>query len=522
MRDPSARRTAPTVVVVLAILATAGCSSDSDDRDTGNDGAGGDDGGATRGELLAAPALVRTVGAGDLLTGVDEPLRQALLLQAGSPACDVALYKFEYATVGGRGEDTNASGALMTPTGSGAGCSGARPVVVYAHGTATDRDYDLTNLEDETDNPEGLLVAAFFAAQGYIVVAPNYAGYDVSTLDYHPYLVADQQSADVIDALTAARSALPVPAAAQTSDDGRLFVTGYSQGGYVAMATHRALEAAGEHVTASAPMSGPYALAAFVDAVFAGRVNGGATVQGTFLFTAYQRSFGDVYSSPGELFEPQYADEVESLFPSDVPRSQLYEEGRLPREAFFDAEPPAPEFAGVTPPTTPLEFVPLYERGFAATDFLVRNDYRLRYLQDMQASPDGFWPDADATLPGPAANPSLPLRQALAANDLRNWSPLAPTLLCGGQDDPTVFWLNTEAMQAYWTARGSGAQVTVLDVDAAPSGDDDPYAEIKQNFGLVKDLVAAQGGFEAVLESYHAGLVPAFCLQAARAFFEQQ
>ena len=32
-------------------------------------------------------------------------------------------------------------------------------------------------------------MAAVFAAQGYIVVAPNYAGYDGSTLDYHPYLM---------------------------------------------------------------------------------------------------------------------------------------------------------------------------------------------------------------------------------------------------------------------------------------------------------------------------------------------
>ena len=59
------------------------------------------------------------------------------------------------------------------------------------------------------DNAEGLLIAATFAAQGYIVVAPNYAGYDTSALAYHPYLNADQQSKDMIDALTAARSALP-------------------------------------------------------------------------------------------------------------------------------------------------------------------------------------------------------------------------------------------------------------------------------------------------------------------------
>ncbi len=44
------------------------------------------------------------------------------------------------------------------------------------------------------------------------------------------------------------------------------------------MATHRALEAAGMKVTASVGMSGPYALAAFADAVFYGEVNGAAPI----------------------------------------------------------------------------------------------------------------------------------------------------------------------------------------------------------------------------------------------------
>ena len=295
------------------------------------------------------------------------------------------------------------------------------------------------------------------------------------------------------------------------------------------MATQRALEGAGETVTASAPMSGPYALAAFVDAVFAGRVNGGATVLGGYLFTSYQRAYGDIYTEPSQMFEPQYADEIESLFPSDVPRSQLYDEGKLPREAFFSLAPPDPTFVDITPPTTPEEFVPLFVRGFAATDFLIRNDYRLAYLQDMLATPDGFWPNT--TDARPPANPGLGLRQALAANDLRNWAPGAPTLLCGGQDDPTVYWLNTQAMQAYWSAHATaGVPVTVLDVDAAPSGDDDPYTDLKRRFALAKDLVAAQavaqgasdGGWEAVLENYHAGLVAPFCLEAAQEFFEGQ
>ena len=488
-------------------------------------GDGGGDPGPSRGELLADATLVRTVTTSDLLSNLSEPVNQALLLQAGAPLCDFAVYEIRYATVDDHGEATDSSGALMAPTGAGAGCTGPRPLVLYAHGTSTDRDFDLTNLDD-SGNAEGLLIAAFFASQGFLVVAPHYTGYDTSTLDHHPYLVADAQAADMIDALAAARSALPLTAASGTTDDGRLYVTGYSQGGHVAMATQRALERDGQVVTASAPMSGPYALSAFVDAVFAGRVNGGSTVLGSFLFTAYQRAYGDVYASPDEMFEPQYADEIETLFPSDRPRSQIYDAGQLPRDAFFSLEPPDPAYADITPPSTPEQFIPLFERGFAASDFLIRNSFRLAYLQDMATYPDGFWPET--TDAAPPATPQLALRQALVRNDLRNFTPQAPTLLCGGHDDPTVFWLNTQAMEAYWATQPAGGAVTVLDVDAATAGDDDPYEDVKQRFAVAKDFVAAQavaggatdGGWEAVLESYHAGLVAPFCLEAAQEFFE--
>src|SRR5262249_16899693 len=155
---------------------------------------------------------------------------------------------------------------------------------LYAHGTTTERDFNIANLDD-SDNAEGLLIAAVFAAHGYIVVAPNYAGYDTSTLGYTPYLNADQSSKDMIDPLPAALSALPTSFAPGTTDNGKLFITGYSQGGHVAMATHRALQTAGSAVTASAPMSGPYAMAAFGDAIFFGNVNSSAPIVVTMTVT---------------------------------------------------------------------------------------------------------------------------------------------------------------------------------------------------------------------------------------------
>ena len=510
-----------TALVLVAGIAACGAGS-GDDESPEDPGDGGAPPG--RGDLLIDPPVrVTSLSAANFLSGLDEPLRQALLLQAGTPVCDVAVYKIRYATVDAGNAATDASGALMVPGGTADRCRGGRPIVLYAHGTSTESGFDLTRLDDE-ENAEGLYLAAFFAAQGYIVVAPNYAGYDTSSLAHHPYLVAAQQSNDMIDALSAARSALPVDDASSTTDDGRLYVTGYSQGGYVAMATHRALEAQGRTVTASAPLSGPYALAAFLDAVFSGQVSDGAPVFGSFLFTAYQQAYGDVYGNPTELFESPYAAGIDALLPSALPRSQLYEQGLLPR-AFFSSTPPEPGYAGITPATTPGDLAAVFARGFAE-EHLVTNGFRLAYLQDAAAHPDGGWPAI--TNAAPAANPALPLRQRLAQNDLRNWTPVAPTLLCGGHDDPTVFWLNTQLMEAYWATHSAAAPYTILDVDADPSGPGDPYTDLKQRFDVARDLVAAaaiaqgatDGGREAVLDLYHGGLVSLFCLEAAQEFFE--
>lgn len=506
------------VPILVALLLTA----------CGGGGSGSADGpiitDPQRGALLQSPpALASTVTAPALLLELDSLLDGQVLALLGTPSCDVAVYHIRYATVGGANEATTASGALMVPVGGDADCRGPRPMLVYAHGTTPDRSFNIAELRTDP-NGEGLAIAAIFAAQGYIVVAPNYAGYDVSTLAYHPYLVADQQSKDMIDALKAARSALPAASAPTVTDDGRLFVTGYSQGGYVAMATHRAMQAAGMTVTASAPMSGPYALAAFVDSVFFGRVGGGATRSAVLLFTGYQKSYGNIYATAADLFEDQYASGIESLLPSTTPLSQLYAQGRLPQDALFSATPPDPAYADITPATEPAKLAPTFAHGFGVGN-LVRNGYRLGYLQDAQAHPDGGWPTTTSGVP--AVAPGLRLRQALQRNDLRNWTPTSPVLLCGGNEDPTVFWFNAQLLQGYWATRvPSSALVNVLDLDSSPAGGD-PYADLKNRFGIAKQIAAANavaqgaddGGASAVADAYHSGLVPPFCLAAVRSFF---
>jgi hypothetical protein len=302
-----------------------------------------------------------------------------------------------------------------------------------------------------------------------------------------------------------------------------LFVSGYSQGGYVAMATHRALQAQGSTLTASAPLSGPYALSAFGDAIFQGQVSMSADVNLTLLITSYQQAYSNLYSATTDVFEAKYATGIDTLLPSTIPMGDLVAQGKLPADVVFNSTPPAPEFASFTPATTPEEFTELFAKGFG-TDNLITNAYRLAYLRDAQTAPDGGFPTATDGLP--PANPTHPLRMALKTNDLRNWTPNAPVLLCGGGHDPTVFYLNTQLMQSYWTSHVPAGAVTVVDMDS--SGD--PYSDLRNGFQAAKDAVrtaavlggASDGGDEAVQDAYHAGLVPPFCLSATKRFFDER
>jgi dienelactone hydrolase len=519
--------TAVRLLVGLVALGLAACGASGDDSITGTTPSTPSAPSIARGTLIQTPPqLISTVSVGSLLAELTLAANHQTFSLSGAPICDIAVYHIEYNTVGGAGEAATASGAMMVPGGTDSRCNGPHPIVLYAHGTTTDRSFNIADLSN-SQNAEGLLVAAFFAARGDIVVAPNYAGYDTSTLSYHPFLVAEQQSKDMIDALTAARSALPTAEAPTSTDSGKLFITGYSQGGYVAMATHRAMQAAGMTVTAAAPMSGPYALEAFVDAVFYGQVNSSAPVVSTLLFTGYQHSYGNVYNGPSVVFAPPYATGIDSLLPSVTSRSQLYATDKLPEFAMFSAMPPDPSYAAITPATTPAALAAVFALGFG-TGNLIQNSFRLSYLQDAQANPDGGFPTLSSA--EAAASPGLAMRQAIALNDLRSWEPQAPTLLCGGDQDPTVFWLNTQLMQDYLTMHApTSTATTVLDLDSAATGSD-PYASIKSQFEDAKQVVATaavlQGatdaGASAVADAYHSTLVPPFCLAAVISFFAGQ
>jgi Prolyl oligopeptidase family len=564
------------IMLVFGVATLGACGSDSPTSTM--------EASTARGTLVENPPFrIASLDAAALQAQLAGSAFAPFLPLTGAPACGVDFHYMHYWTVGGTGEAEQVSGALMVPTGAAPQCSGPRPIVLYAHGTAVDKT---ANIADPTNpnNQEGVLIAAMFAAQGYIVVAPNYVGYDTSSAAYHPFLNEDAQSKDMIDALTAARSALGKVLASSTTDNGQLFISGYSQGGYVAMATHKAMEAAHMTVTAAGPMSGPYALEAFGDSTATGHVSLGSTFFYALLVTSYQRAYGNAYGSAGataaDFYEAAYAPTIEALLPSATPidgPNGLIAQGKIPLLALFNI---------VTPVTgTPLDALlaippldpshpenAIFRLGFG-TGNLIKNDVRVAYVSDAAFNPDtGLQTLSDCILqppnpnnpnctqPGPssyaraATAPTYGLRSDAYLNDLRNWIPAAPVLLCGGALDPVVTYpVNTGIMSLWWETQGvpvartaaalPTSLVAVLDLESG-FGAGDPYAPLEAAFQQAKlnlyavgyqaaseawlaanpgdqagaDAAGQAGGQSNVAQNYHDSVAP-FCQAAVRAYF---
>lgn len=460
--------------------------------------------------------------------------------------CGVEVHHMDFYTTGAAGENVLSSAALMLPVGTSALCTGKRPVVLYAHGTSVSQSYDLAALVDTSGsapNPaktEATLIATLYASNGYIVVAPNYAGYADSTLSYHPYLNASQQSSEMTDALTAARSALPL-IGSTLQDSGALLVTGYSQGGHVAMATVRHLEALGKQVTASTPMSGPYAMGAFSDVIFSGTVDIGATLFLPLLTTSYQHAYGNLYNATTDIYAAQYATGIDTLLPSTLyDETTLFTQGKLPQTALFDSTPAAP-YNTLLPPITSGAF------GFG-TSYLMLDSARAQYLADAEAQPDpvlqtpptGILPPSTTSATGRST-----MRIAAIRNDLRSqdggatgfWFPHSPMLMCAGGLDPTVFSLNSQIISSYFTAaRAQSPTVAqqvpapgVLNIDpsaastaklSSSTGMDTQFATLEGAFNATNVADATANGTQQAQEDYHGTNVALFCTTASLLYFK--
>ena len=246
-------------VCALALAASLAACGGGGNDDTVTDGGGtppvrpADPEGA--GQLQAA-TLLGTVAAADIAAALtsEESLAQDVV-----PRYAVTSYRLEYLTTDADGKAVRASGLVSVPQKA----PGAKsPVLSYQHGTL------FRDAEAPSNNAVASEVAVVLASLGYIVLAPDYVGFGASKGTPHPYLLAAPSAAATVDFLTAARA---WRGQANVADNGQLFLTGYSEGGYVTMAAHRALQTSGsshlQQLRMVVPGAGPYNVQATMDSL---------------------------------------------------------------------------------------------------------------------------------------------------------------------------------------------------------------------------------------------------------------
>ena len=169
----------------------------------------------------------------------------------------VKAYKLTYKTKNTDGSEITASGAVILPVTD-------QPISMISvqHGTITSEAEAPSNFGAGT---EAASFGTLFSSMGYIVVYPDYIGYGASKDLPHPYETRSSLGSSALDMIRATKEFLRGQSAVKWDD--KLFIAGYSEGGYATMSLQKKIEeeAAGEfNLRASSCGAGAYDKTAFM------------------------------------------------------------------------------------------------------------------------------------------------------------------------------------------------------------------------------------------------------------------
>ena len=145
---------------------------------------------------------------------------------------DVKAYTLTY-TTSYKGEAVAASGLIMVPVG----ITSDAAIVSLQHGTEFRKD-------DAPSVKGGFQGLEFFASAGYIALMPDFLGYGTSKSIFHPYYDEEHASSTVIDLVKAAKEFLNEQ---KIVFNEKLFLAGYSEGGYVTLAAAKEIDENPDH-----------------------------------------------------------------------------------------------------------------------------------------------------------------------------------------------------------------------------------------------------------------------------------
>ncbi|GAB3992439.1 alpha/beta fold hydrolase [Spirosoma daeguense] len=217
----------------------------------------------------------------------------------------VKAYRLEYTTTNNDGKPIKASGAIIVPN-----ITTPAAMISMQHGT----------IQSDNDAPSNFLsgseaysYGSVFASQGYIIVAPDYIGYGASKDIPHTYIQQKGLATASLDMLRAARNFLDDK---NLNWDKRLYITGYSEGGYATLALQKKIEeetGSEFNLVASSCGAGPYDQTAFVSQILNQPTTNVAYINQLYIWVllTYDRMYG-LNRPMSAYFKEPYASQVAS------------------------------------------------------------------------------------------------------------------------------------------------------------------------------------------------------------------
>ncbi len=171
----------------------------------------------------------------------------------------------KYKSKDNNGKEVELSGLFLYPTAAIQLSRIQTPIVCVTHGTELMKKHapshwNFWSVSEWGNFAEVVIATVMVSRYGWTVFMPDYQGMGYDLNENHPYCIKEKlatASADMIEKGIAMISNNKHP---KVNWDGNLFVYGYSEGGFVSMATTQELEKRNIQVKGAVCMDGPYDL----------------------------------------------------------------------------------------------------------------------------------------------------------------------------------------------------------------------------------------------------------------------
>jgi predicted esterase len=359
------------------------------------------------GSDLSQPQNETADGGEVVVSLTSKEMKRALLQQhipgvtENTPVFGYKAFKISYTTTDEHGNAVQASGLMTVPTEVPDGMKALGfSLVSDSHGTIF-ADYEAPSVSARLTNAPSGAPVIFTSLYGFVTLQADYIGYGDSAGHYHPFVQKRSLANATVDFIKAARAfaarnGIPL--------NGQLFVTGYSEGGYAAMAALETIEKTTDmRVSLAAPMAGPYDLNKMAFFVL-DPSREYLSVPSFMAYVGY--AYAKTYDKPLEsIVNEPYASQLPELFSGAYTRKEI--------DAKLTHKKTGPD-------------------GLFATSFV-----------------NAFFSDA-----------SMWFRQAVVVNSVNNWGPKTPVRLMHCEGDDVIPFAISQWTEG--TLHAHGATDTVL------------------------------------------------------------